>query len=283
MADGPLPPLDRPETSWFISFLYPLRGADSLGIIVALAVIDWVFFQLVPEYCFQVMEDSSSMGASLMGMLFVMVAGVPVALLSPLVVSFTLQYLARVLVSSAMGETTPPRSPDRNFDGFFNGLGPWIVWLILGLGVGLLPTLWLVNSRAEGDRFPWIAVLLALAGLPYILASLMMSFLHDDPLAAKPWAVLSGLVRLGAPFLVLCIFIATAVGAALGTFGLALLVRPRLFWTYLLLGVGCWGVFQWTAIVVMRLLGTYYYHHKDELGWLRAIRGGVSPGDCERR
>jgi hypothetical protein len=277
MADGPLPPLDRPETSWFISLLYPLRGADSLGIIVALAVIDWVFFQLVPEYCFQVMADSSSMGASLMGMLFVMVAGVPVALLSPFVISFTLQYLARVLVSSAMGETTPPRSPDRNFDGFFNGLSPWFVWLILGLGVGLLPALWLVNSRAEGDRFPWVAVVLGLAGLPYILASLMMSFLHDDPLASKPWAVLSGLVRLGAPFLVLCTFIAAAIGVAVGTFGLTLLLRPHRFWIYLLLGLGCWVVFQWTAIVVMRLLGTYYYHHKDDLGWLKAHpRWGVA-------
>jgi hypothetical protein len=277
MADGPLAPLDRTERSWFVSFLYPLRGADSLGIIVVLAVICWVFFLLVPEYCFRLMEDSASMGASLMGMLFVVVAGVPVVLITPFVVSFALQYLARVLVSSAMGESIPPRSPDRNFDGFFNGLGPWFVWLVLGLGVGLLPAFWVVNSSVPGDRFHWIEVLLGLAGLPYILASLMMSFLHDDPLAPKPWGVLQGLSRLGVPFLGLSAFIAAGVGAALGTFGLALLVRPYFFWPYLLLGLGCWVVFLWIVIVVMRLLGIYYYHHKDSLRWVRAHpRWGVA-------
>ncbi|MGP0068418.1 MAG: hypothetical protein ACLQGP_33070, partial [Isosphaeraceae bacterium] len=154
MADGPLPPLDRPESSWFICLLFPLRGAECLGIIVALAVISWVCFLLVPEYCIQLMKDSSSMGASLMGMLFVVVAGTPVVLIAPLVLSFALQYLGRVLVSTAMGETIPPRSPDRNFDGFLNGLSPWCVWLVLGLGVGLLPAFCLVRSVDLGHRVP---------------------------------------------------------------------------------------------------------------------------------
>ena len=35
MADGFLPALDRPETSWFASISYPLRGAESLGVIAA--------------------------------------------------------------------------------------------------------------------------------------------------------------------------------------------------------------------------------------------------------
>jgi hypothetical protein len=277
MADGPLPPLDRPERSWFVSFLYPLRGADSLGIIVVLAFICWVFFLLVPEYCLSIMKDSASMGASLMGMLFVVVAGIPIVLITPFVVSFALQYLARVLVSSAMGETTPPRSPDRNFDGFFNGLSPWFVWLLLGLGVGLLPAFYAINAGLPADRFHWIEIVLALTGLPYILASLMMSFLHDDPLAPKPWSVLAGLVALGVSFLGLSAFIGAAIALAIGTFGLALLVRPHSFWPYLLLGLGCWVVLQWTAIVVMRLLGTYYFHHKDVLRWLRAHpRWGVA-------
>ena len=33
MADGFLPVLDRPETTWFSSLLYPLRGAETLGVI----------------------------------------------------------------------------------------------------------------------------------------------------------------------------------------------------------------------------------------------------------
>ncbi len=205
-----------------------------------------------------------------MGMLFVVVAVTPVVLIAPLVLSFALQYLGRVLVSTAMGETLPPRSPDRNFDGFLNGLSPWCVWLVLGLGVGLLPAFCLVRSVDLGHRVPWIALPLILAALPYILASLMMSFLHDDPLAPKPWSVLLALIRLGIGFLGLTTFIAIVIGAASGTFGLALLVRPRSFGTYLLLGLGCSFILHWTAIVVMRLLGNYYYHNKDTLHWHRA-------------
>ena len=97
----------------------------------------------------------------------------------------------------------PPRTPDRNFDGFLNGLSPWFIWLILGLGLGLLPGD--CGGPPHGidpdGGMPWLAVVLAAAGLPYILAALMLSFLHDDALAAMPWGVLLGLVRLGPAFL----------------------------------------------------------------------------------
>jgi hypothetical protein len=277
MADGPLPPLSRPERSWFLSFLYPLRGAESLGVIGALALISWSFYGLVPEYCIQLMQDAASMGGGLVGKLFMMITGTPVVLLSPFVLSYALQYLGRVLVSSAMGETTPPHSPQRNFDGFFNGLSPWFVWFALGLGVGLLPVCWYVFLRESESVNPWIAVLLGLAGVPYILAALMMSFLHDDPLAPKPWNVLLGLFRLGPSFWALSGFIGIAIALALGTIAVAVLIRARLFWLYLPLSLGCWIIVHWTAVVVMRLLGTYYFHHKDDLRWHRAHpRWGVA-------
>ncbi len=267
MADGPLPPLQRPERGWFASFLYPLRGAECLGVIAVLALISWVFYVLVPEYGLTVMRDASSMGAGLMGVLFVLIAAVPVVLLSPFLISYGLQYLGRILVSSAMGETIPPRTPDRNFDGFFNGLSPWCIWLVLGLGVGLLPASWYVSSRGLMAGFNGIEVILVLAAMPYILAALMMSFLHDDPIAPKPWSVIHGIFALGAPFLALSAFIAASLGLALATFGVALLIRSHVYILFLLLCLGCWAILYWTIIVVMRLLGTYYYHHKDGLRW----------------
>jgi hypothetical protein len=269
VADGLLPPLDRPETSWLASFLYPLRGSESLGLIAGLAVLSWIFFLLVPEYCLAMLGDAESMGAGVLGKLFVLICGVPVVVLSPFVLSYWLQYLGRVLVSSAMGETAPPRSPDRNFDGFLNGLSPWFIWLVLGLGLGLLPLAWYLSSPSPDGTNPWIVLVLAVVGFPYLLVALMMSFLHDDALAAKPWRVIGGFFSLGAPFWALAALIGAAIGLAVGSFAVALLVRRHAFWPYLLLGLVCSFLFQWTAIVVMRLLGTYYFHRKDVLRWHR--------------
>ena len=40
--------------------------------------------------------------------------------------------------------------PDRNFDGFLNGLSPWFLWIILGLGLGLVPAVSL--GGCDGSR-----------------------------------------------------------------------------------------------------------------------------------
>ena len=103
----------------------------------SLGVVFWVFGILVPEYCLTLMGDADSMGTPPMGKLIAIISSLPVVFLSPFALVYWLQYLGRVLVSSAMGETRPPRSPDRNFDGFFNGLSPWLIWLILGVSVGV--------------------------------------------------------------------------------------------------------------------------------------------------
>jgi hypothetical protein len=276
-ADGLLPALAKPETSWFASFLYPARGAECLGVLAGTALIFWVFFVLVPEYCVTMVAEATSMGAWILGMLFVTICTLPVVILAPFVTSYWLQYLGRVLVASAMGETAPPRSPDRNFDGFFNGLSPWCIWLALGLGVGLLPLGCYLNSVAAGAHSPWIVVELALVGLPYCLTALMMSFLHDHPLAAMPWGVVVGLFRLGRRFLALTALIAGTIALVAVIFAMALMLRSRLFWIYLLLCLPCCAVLQWNSVAVMRLLGTYYFHHRKVLRWHRADpRWGVA-------
>ena len=111
MADGFLPVLDRPETGWFASILYPLRGAETLGVIAITSAILWLFAVLVPEYCLTLISDAESMGAATIGHFIALVSILPVVILFPLALSYWLQYLGRVLVSSAMGETSPPRCP----------------------------------------------------------------------------------------------------------------------------------------------------------------------------
>jgi hypothetical protein len=215
------------------------------------------------------MSDAESMGAAPIGHLIALISILPVAILFPLALSYWLQYLGRVLVSSAMGESAPPRAPDRNFDGFFHGLSPWLIWLFLGVFVGLIPVLayaWSLSTWAEGS--PTIVVALGCLGFPYMIMALMMSFLHDDAIAAWPWSVVLAISRLFASFGALCFFLAGTLALGAASFGLALaFLRPNFFWLYFIVCLGCWIVVQWIMIVVMRILGLYYYHNKEILKW----------------
>jgi hypothetical protein len=263
-----LPSLECAETSWRSSILFPLRGAESLGVIASLSVVFWVFFTVVPEYCLTLMRDSDSMGARTVGYLVAIVSMLPVAFLSPFVLFYWLQYFGRTLVSGAIGEASPPRSPDRNFDGFFTGMSAWLIWLALGGIVGLIPLLiYLLAMGSVGACNPWIAASLVVLGLPYILMALIMTFLHDDGLAAKPWSVLWALFQVGGSFCGLCLFIAAGVALSLASFIPALLWREHLFWLYLVMCLGCWLVVHWTSFVAARLLGNYYFLRRDLLRW----------------
>ena len=185
IADGFLPALEQPETNWFASVLYPLRGADGLGMIAATSAILWLFTILIPEYCLTLMGDADSMGAPTIGYLIALISILPVVILLPLAILYWLQYLGRTLVSSAMGETVPPRTPDRNFNGFFSGISPWLLWLAMGVSVGLLPLLFYIRTRnASADLQSLVAVGLLLLGVPYISLALMLAFLHDHPLGS---------------------------------------------------------------------------------------------------
>jgi hypothetical protein len=184
-----------------------------------------------------------------LGKFIALISFLPVVFLSPFALIYWLQYLGRVLVSSAMGDTRPPRSPDRNFDGLFNGLSPWFIWFVLGVLVGLVPLFWYRFSTESAAELRWpISVGLTLLGLPYILMSLLMSFVHDDPIAAKPWVVIGAVLRVAASFTLLSGFIAAALGLAIGAFALTLSLRAGYFWLYLPTCLICWVVMLWIAI-----------------------------------
>jgi hypothetical protein len=270
LDDGLLAPRDVAETSLFGSLLYPLRAAESLGVIGVLSLVWWIMLTLVSEYCFTLMGDAEMLGASLMGKLLLLLTILPVAFLFPFSFLYCLQYLGRVLVASAMGETHPPRTPDRNFDGFFTGMSPWLIWLTLGVAVGLLPAaVYFQLSTSTGLAHVLTVVALGLAGIPYMLMALMMTFVHDHPLAATPFKVFGALLKLGGSFLLLCLFVVSAMLLLIPIVALLLVVRNYLFWIYLLLAIGGWAALNWLLIAVMRAIGNYYHHHKDSLRWNR--------------
>jgi hypothetical protein len=268
MTGGILPPLKQIESSWFASILYPLRSADSLAVIASLTAILWLFTILVPEYCLGLMGDAEQMGTPTIGKLIGLISILPVCFLLPVAVFYWLQYLARVMVASGMGETAPPRTPDRNFDGFLSGLSPWFTWLLLGLGIGLLPA---VLCQALLDIKTPAGILLtagfACLALPYILTALLMTFIHDDNMAATPLAVFTAVFQFGGAFLFLCVFAAFLTAAAGGIFALVFFLREHFFKTYLILCLPCWAAVVWSTIVVMRVLGNYYYPRRKALKW----------------
>jgi len=267
MADGFLSPLSQPETGIVASFLYPLRGAEAMAMIVIMATAFWGFTILVPEYWLSVWADANSLGTPSMGMLVILISGLPGLLLLPLILIYLLQYLGRVLVSTAMGETAPPRTPDRNFDGFFTGLSPWFAWLILGFAVGLLPLAVFVFSSHQPILGNFVPIGLLVFSLPYMLVALMMSFLHDHPLAATPPGVIGVLLRYGGPFVPTLLKVFALLGFAAATIAVTLAVRASFFWGYICMALGCWAGVIWAMIVGMRILGLHYFHHKDSLKW----------------
>jgi hypothetical protein len=216
------------------------------------------------------MGDADYMGKPELGMLIALISILPVAFLLPFAMIYWLQYLGRVVVSSGMGETIPPRTPDRNFDGFFNGLSPWIIWLFLGVAVGMLPAAIYRLMSVTTDVGSLVgAIGLAIIGLPYVLMALLMTFLHDDAFAARPLAVGTALIHLGGSFLLLSVFVGFVVAAGAGAFVLAYLLRNAHFVLYLLACVGCWTIAIWISIVVMRVLGNQYHRHRQVLRWNR--------------
>ena len=278
MADGLLPPLRHLEARVLASMLYPLRGAEAVAIVTVMSITFWGLTTLVPEYCLGIWADAGSMGTPSMGMLVILISAIPVLLLLPLIIVYQLQYLGRVLVSSAMGERVPPRTPDRDFDGLFNGLSPWLIWLIFGASFSLLPlVLYVLLEDQPILESPMRLVGLLLLGLPYALTSLMMSFFHDRPWAAAPPGVICALVRHGYSFFPV-LFQSSAIVAMSGTaFALTILLRTSHYWLYLAMMLGCWGLAIWISIATMRVLGLHYYRHRDSLEWQHADpRWGVS-------
>jgi len=266
MADGFLPPLNHPEARAAVSMLYPLRSAEAMAMVVIPAFVFWIFTILVPEYCLGLWADAQMMGTPSMGLLVILISALPVAFLLPLVVGYMLQYLGRVLVSSAAGDTVPPRTPDRNFDGFFRGLGPWFIWLVLGAGVGFLPlALYAFFENRSVSNEPLLMLVLVMGGLLYAQVALLMTFLHHRPLAATPLKVIGAILRHGGSLLPPLLKVSVILASGAAAFLLILPLRASHYWLYLLMALGCWDLAIWAAVVTMRILGLHGFHHQDSL------------------
>lgn len=279
-SDGPPPPVAtksaRPAPAerepaapepWFPpALLFPARGMEGTVMVGSIGVAFWVMGTLVPEYCLALMADAERIGTPTMGHLVTLVTSIPVLLLAPAVVTYWLQYLARVLVSGAEGERNPPRPPDRDLDGLLTGMGSWLAWGVLGLGGGLVPV---AAAYRLGLRDPaWLATL-GLLGWPYALMALPLSFLHDEDLAARPWRVAGTFFRVGPSFLALALVEAGVFALGGAALYLDLRLREGYFWAYVPLALPCWWLLAALMAAAMHTLGAYFHPRRKQLRWRR--------------
>lgn len=258
----------RPDPWFPPRLLYPARGAEGMAMAAALGFAFWIIGTLLPEYCLRAMADADMLGATSMGYLVVLISTLPALIMSPIIVIYALQYLGRVLVASADGETRPPRPSDRNLEGLLVGLEPWPLWVVLGLVPALLPLagcLWTAGAAAS----PWPLAAAAMAGFPYALMALLMGFLHDEPLAATPVAVIGTLARLLPSFVVLCVVVVLLLASGPAVFAAVLTLRNALFYIYLFAALPCWMATFWLVIVAFHTLGSYVAIRRDTLKWRR--------------
>lgn len=275
VAPAPTTPVTKTEKKpppepepWFPPpLLFPGRNPEGVVVTASIGFSLWVLATLVPEYCLALVADADGLGALPMGHLVGIVTAFPFALFAPLMAIYWLQYLGRVLVSAAEGERNPPRPPDRNMDGLLGELPAWLSWSVLGLSIGALPlALGCAGRPWDSER----ALALGLFGLPYVLMALLLTFLHDDSFAARPWAVVWNLVRVGPSFLILSLVTAALLGAGAASIAGLMAVRGNHFRWYIAGTLAGWSLLVWMTLVAMHTLGAYVYARRDELGWQRA-------------
>ena len=179
---------------------------------------------------------------------------------------YTLVYLGNVLISSALGETLPPRTPHFGEEDVLRVLGRWFWGCIIGVGVGAVPALayWIYCGEIDwADRLMFIN--LTALGAAYAQMALLAVLLHDDPIAANPVTVLRTIYKVGWNYAGVCFLsgaFLVSIVFQLGMIGKIEDVPTRAVVSWLF-----WVNFLYGAMVVLRRLGLFGHRHKVVLDW----------------
>lgn len=179
---------------------------------------------------------------------------------------YTLVYLGNVLISSALGETLPPRTPRFGEEDVLRVLGRWFWGAIVGLGVGAVPAVayWVYCGEIDwADRLMFVN-LMAL-GTAYAQMALLAVLLHDDPLAANPITVVRSIHRVGWNYAGVCFLSGAFLVSVVFQLGAIARIEDPLthafvFWFF-------WVNFLYGAMVVLRRLGRFCHRNRVVLAW----------------
>jgi hypothetical protein len=265
--DGLIKPPARPERLLRESLLYPLWGATGVASLVILPPLLWLTSAPVVGGI-EAVRTAQGTPLGLIG-LFMLTAG-SAGLFA--VLGYTLLFLGKVLASSALGEVHNPRWPDWEISAIWFGLSRWLWAGLVGAVVGGVPAVFYWVNCGDIDLFDaMILSELLAAGAVYALMALLASVLHDDLLAANPLTVVGAIVRVGWGYAIPCL-VCGAVVVATGTLLLASfaasndVVSAFLFWLF-------WLSALYGAMVVLRVLGLFYWRNAKVLGWFRGRTG----------
>lgn len=250
------------ETRYRQSLLYPLWGETGIALLILLPPLLWI--TSIPLVSGVYAATSGNFPSRMASALILL----PTALVLFPAAGYSLLYLGRVLVSSAVGEIDHPRWPEWDPVDMARGFGRWIWALLAGVVIGGLPATayWMYCGDVDPIDALILTELVALGNV-YAQIALLASILHDDPLGAHPVTVARALWRLRwravPPALVSGAFLVSAYAALVAVLEIPTPALAALaywvFWIYLLYG----------GMVVLRILGLFYHRHARLLGWFR--------------
>jgi hypothetical protein len=268
--DGMIRAPTKPETRLRESLLYPLWGATGIALLVFLPPLLFFASAMVAGAVSGLVTSGGSPIS--LGMLFV---ALPSVAGLTLLVGYALLYLGRVLALSALGEVHHPRWPDWEVSSILFGLGRWMWAGLVGVLVGGLPATAYWIYCGDIDVFDAIILVeLAAVGAVYGLMAILVSILHEDALAANPITVVGAVWTVGWSYAQPCLVCGAAAVLAAAIFTAAFEVASPAFSAFLMYVF--WFVALYETMVVLRVMGLFYFRHSRRLGWFRErTRWGV--------
>ena len=258
-GEGPIAPPRDGDVTLGKSLSYPLWSWSSIGILIYLPPALTVTSAPLPFLVGTFLGGTAFTIASL-------IALAPGLLMGICVWGYTLVYLGNVLISSALGETLPPRTPHFGEEDILRVLGRWFWGCIIGVGVGAVPAVvwWVYCGEIDwADRLMFVN--LAALGMAYAQMALLAVLLYDDPFAANPITVVRAIRRVGWDYAGVCFLSGAFLVSVVFQLGVIAQIEDTL--THILFFWLFWVNFLYGAMVVLRRLGRFCHRHRIVLEW----------------
>jgi hypothetical protein len=246
--------------------IYPLR--DGPGIVLLLLMPPFLLLLSLPVFDWIAIVDPFRRADWALGLLALPIF-LPLMFAFAMVFGYCLLVLGQMLVASALGEYDHPAWPEWDGSAIAEGIGRWVWAFIVGVALGVFPTVAYWISCGTIDWFDRVVFAdLVLLGTAYAQVALAASLLHDSLLAANPVTVLIAIGRLGWDCVQPCVSAGVAMLMGGGILWSVFFVIPTMKLGALALW-GFWIFALYAAMVVFRMLGLTYHAHERALHWFR--------------